>query len=114
VKKLTIFVLFAGWLTAASAVNAQNSGTIVGQVRNQATMMVPSQAYVAVEGVNISTLTDIRGNYSLSLPPGRYQLTSPATSANASRCVPASAWATMSRSQQPHPIQPQQNPSRHG
>jgi hypothetical protein len=74
VKKLTILGLFAGWLTAASAVNAQSSGTIVGQVRNQATMMVLSQAYVAVEGVNISTLTDTRGSYSLSLPPGRYQL----------------------------------------
>jgi hypothetical protein len=73
-KKLTILALFAGSLTAASAVNAQSSGTIVGQVRNQATMMVLSQAYVAVEGVNISTLTDTRGNYSLSLPPGRYQL----------------------------------------
>jgi len=73
-KKLTILALLAGWLAAASAVNAQNTGTIVGQVRNQATMMVLSQAYVAVEGVNISTLTDTRGNYSLSLPPGRYQL----------------------------------------
>ena len=41
-KKLTILALFAGWLTAASAVNAQSSGTIVGQVRNQATMMVLS------------------------------------------------------------------------
>ena len=73
-KKLTILALLAGWLAAASAVNAQSSGTIVGQVRNQATMMVLSQAYVAVEGVNISTLTDTRGSYSLSLPPGRYQL----------------------------------------
>ena len=42
VKKLTILGLFVGWLTAASAVNAQSSGTIVGQVRNQATMMVLS------------------------------------------------------------------------
>lgn len=113
-KNRTLVARLAGWLAAALAVNAQNTGTIVGQVRNQATMMVLSQAYVAVEGVNTSTLTDPRGNYSRSLPPGRYQFTSPATSANASRCVPASAWATMSRSQQPHPIQPQQNPSRHG
>ena len=73
-KKLTFFALLAVWLTAAPAVNAQNAGTIVGQVRNQATMMVLNQAYVTVEGLNLSTLTDTRGNYSLSLPPGRYQL----------------------------------------
>jgi hypothetical protein len=41
-KKLTILALLAGWLAAASAVNAQSSGTIVGQVRNQATMTVLS------------------------------------------------------------------------
>jgi hypothetical protein len=60
VKKLTILALLAGWLTAATAVNAQSSGTIVGQVRNQATMMVLSQAYVAVEGVNIERDLDNR------------------------------------------------------
>jgi hypothetical protein len=42
-------------------------------VRDHASAGHFSRQYVAVEGVDISALTDSRGNYSLSLPPGRYQ-----------------------------------------
>jgi TonB-dependent receptor len=57
-------------LSLISAVFAQATGFVVGQVSNAATGAFLEGAEVAVEGSRVSVLTDREGRYELALPPG--------------------------------------------
>jgi TonB-dependent receptor len=69
VKKLTFFALLAGWLTAAPADNAQNTGAIEGRVFNAATGVALVNARVTLDGTPREAITDVTGSFRLSAVP---------------------------------------------
>lgn len=68
-----LFALSASLFSAASAA-AQETGQVVGQVRNVATGAYLRSALIQIEGTNLSTLSDFGGRFDISVPAGRYSL----------------------------------------
>lgn len=68
---VTFFVVV--YLSLASAF-AQNTGTILGSVKDKRTQEVLIGVTVQVEGTNQGTTTDTEGKFKLSLPVGSYNL----------------------------------------
>lgn len=71
-KKSSFLALAVGWLFAAAAVDAQQTGAIQGRVRSTALDTYVERARVSLEGAPTETFTDADGYYRFdNLPEGR-------------------------------------------
>src|SRR5690606_10641969 len=71
---LKIILAWALFLTSFNAI-AQTNGVIVGNVKDINTKETIPGATIKVEGTDFNTVSDIDGNYKLTIPVGTYNLT---------------------------------------
>lgn len=57
-----------------SYISAQQTGVIIGSVKDKNTQAEIIGASILVEGTNLGTITDINGNYKLTAPVGTYTI----------------------------------------
>lgn len=67
-------LLFFSFLTAFAMAQSQPTGSIAGQVSNQATGAYLQGAIITVEGTGYSASTERDGSYRLAVPPGTHTL----------------------------------------
>ena len=73
-RRLTLGLALGLLLSLAPLVGAENAGRVTGVITNRATGDLLADAAIAVEGGTFATTSERAGDFSLSLPPGRYTL----------------------------------------
>lgn len=74
-KKVSALLLLFSWFFNSPATRAQNSGVLVGSVKDKATQEALVGATIRVEDAGLGAVTDVEGNFRIAgIPPKTYTI----------------------------------------